>query len=217
MRLTNNYVLNFRRLAIAVCFLFWTLGGAQAQTPDINKIWTTVGSDGTIDEIDVGKVFFEGAVVQMGRVPVNTPLGKKSTLVAQTPVSAVIRYNVAPVDGLFFPTTPGCQPGTGVSCQGIRLLLRYLATGGNSRVSARLIEVDLANGAETVRLTFKSSDFAAADSYQLQSSADCGPRWRFDFTRKAYYVEATLTGSRITGFGAAGIQMIKVTSIGCPG
>lgn len=217
MKLPNNYFLNFRSISIAVCFMFCTLGSAQAQTADINKIWTTVGSAGTIDETDVGKVFFDLSKVQMGSVPVNQPLSKKNALIVQRPISAVIRYNVTPVDGLFFPTTPGCQPGTGISCQGVRLLLRYLSTGGSSQVIAKLIEVDLANGAETTRLTFKSSDFAASSNYQVQANTDCGPRWKFDFTRKAYYVEATLTGSRIASIGAAGIQMIKITSIGCPG
>jgi hypothetical protein len=113
MRLSNNYILNFRNITLAVCFVFWALNSAQAQTPDFNKIWTTVGSAGTVDETDVGKVFFDHGVVQMGRPLVTQPAARGRAIILPQTQSAVIRYNVTPVDGLFvspptggFPTRP---------------------------------------------------------------------------------------------------------------
>ena len=228
MRLSTNRILNFRSMTIAVCFVLCALTSAQAQTPNRNKIWTTIGSDGTVDDTDASKVFFDRGVVQTGRPLVNAPAANPAKTADDAPIaqkpaiirpteSAVIRYNVTPVDGLFFPTTPGCQPGTGTSCQGIQLGLRYLDAGSNAQVLARLIEVELASGVETVRLTFNSNAFAAANGYQVQVNSDCGPRWSFDFKRKAYYIEATLSRSSIVADSAAGIQMIKIDSSICPG
>ena len=104
MKLSNNYIRNYRNIIFAVCFVFWAFSGAQAQTPDNNKIWTTVGSDGTVDETGAGKVFFDHSVVQMGILPINQPAfttaKKKIGVFPQQTQSAVIRYNVTPVDGL---------------------------------------------------------------------------------------------------------------------
>lgn len=209
MRLSNKYILNFRGIAVALCFVFCALGGAQAQT---TEIWTTVGSDGTVDETDVSKVFFEGGKVQMGRPLGGTlPTSKQKKSIINQTQTAVIRYNVTPVDGLF---TPPCKTETGRDCTGRQLRLRYLATSG-ARVVARLIEVDMATGVETPRITFDSRSFAAANNYQVQSAEVCAPAWRFDFTRKAYYIEATLTGNLFIGTIAAGIQIIKIGNSNC--
>jgi hypothetical protein len=214
MRLSNNYILNFRNLTLALCFVFWALNSAQAQTSDLDRIWTTVGSAGTVDETDNGKVFFDHGVVQMGHVLVNQPAAARRAIIFQQTQSAVIRYNVTPVDGLFAPRQQ-CQPGR--DCPGIELKLRYLATGSGARVIAKLIEVDLATGAENTRLTFNSNGFATANGYHVQAAGECGPLWRFDFKHKAYYIEATLTGNRIAAVGASGIQMIKIDNIICKG
>jgi hypothetical protein len=209
MRLSNNYILNFRNITIAVCFAFWALNNAQAQTPDDNRIWTTVGSAGTVDETDATKVFFDHSVVQMGRPLVIQPAARKRALFPPQIQSAVIRYNVTAVDGLFAPTQQPCAPGR--SCSGPQLTLRYLATGRSAQVVAKLIEVDLVTGVETDRLTFNSNAFAATNGYQVQGGLiGCDPLVRFDFKRKAYYIEATLKGSRFVGTSAAGIQMIKI-------
>jgi hypothetical protein len=217
---THSNILNFRNLTVIVCFIFWALNAAQAQTPDINKIWTTVGSAGTVDEADVNKVFFDRSIVQMGNViGGNQPTASTSALIMQQTQSATIRYNVTPVEGLF-AVKPPCFTQTGTECPGIQLKLRYLASGSVARVVANLIEVDLATGAEVTRLSFDSRAFASAIGYQVQSVAQCGPsipRHPFDFENKAYYVEAKLTTSAIVGGIAAGIQIIKVANISCIG
>jgi hypothetical protein len=212
MKLSNNYILNFRSIALTVCFVFCLLGSAPAQTPDNNKIWTTVGSTGTVDETDVNKVFFEGGKVQMGRVPSGGSTTVKKTkqqsaaFLPQTQ-SAVIRYNVTPVAGLFIPVNSPCKPGANTVPQ---LTVRYLATGG-ARVIVKLMEVDSATGAEDALLTFDSTGKGDSNNYRVESVNECGPNWRFDFKNKAYYIEATLkSGSVIANLSAAGIQMVKV-------
>jgi len=224
MRLSKNYFLNFRIITIASCFVFCALNSAQAQTPEDNdKIWTAIGSDGTVDEADISKVFFDRSVVQMGRplVIVNSPAAnpakanvpaaqKPAIILPQQSQSAVIRYNVTPVDGLFAPTKR-TQPGS--NGFGPQLKLRYLAEGSSAQVAAKLIEVDLTTGVETERLLFNSNNppAAAAKGYQVKDGlADCGGS--FDFIRKAYYIEVTLTVSSLVVNSAAGIQMIKIVT-----
>lgn len=220
MTLTHSNILNFRKLTVIVCFVFWALNGAQAQTPDINKIWTTVGSTGTVDETDVSKVFFDRSIVQMGNIIVGPqPIAAPGGLILQQTQSATIRYNVTPVEGLF-AVKPPCFTQTGNTCPGIQLKLRYLASGNSGRVVANLVEVDLATGAEVTRLSFDSRAFTSASGYQVQSVGQCGPgtpRQPFDFENKAYYIEAKLTTSALLGGSAAGIQIIKVANIGCLG
>lgn len=211
----NNHLLNLRHFTLAVCFVFLALTVAQAQTTDANKIWTTVGSDGTVDEASAGRVFFDHSIVQMGRPLAGPTTSGNHALLAPQTQSAVIRYNVTPVNGLFTLTPHTC---TGSSCPGRKLTLRYLAVGNGARVVANLIEVDLATGVETPRLTFSSSSFPAANRYQVQSAPlVCEPLLLFDFKRKAYYIEATLTGSGIIAGSAAGIQIIKIESGFCLG
>jgi hypothetical protein len=210
-------------LSLSGCGAFIT-GGGQATPPlELDRVWTTVGSAGTLDETNASAVVLDHSTVQIGQVlgdtkPIGQVLGdtKPVALAAET-TSAVIRYNVTPVDGLYDTRTP-CKTGTGNVCPGVQLQLRYLASGLNAQVVARLVEVDLATGAETDRLKFDSSAFAEDNHYQVQQAGQCTPPalWRFDFEKKAYYVEATLTHNSLVISGA-GIQMIKLAYITCLG
>ncbi|MFN2513589.1 MAG: hypothetical protein ABR568_19480, partial [Pyrinomonadaceae bacterium] len=100
---------------------------------------------------------------------------------------------------------------------GIELRLNYLATGGSAKVIANLIEVDLGTGTETMKVTFNSTAFTASNNYQVRAVAQCGPGIDvpFDFERKAYYVEVTLTTRAIAVNSAAGVKMIKVSKTDC--
>jgi hypothetical protein len=60
---------------------------------------------------------------------------------------AVVRYNVTPVDGLFFQRVPSLPFHYG-------LRLRYLG-----QLTAKLMEVDLATGSETELVHFDSANF----------------------------------------------------------
>jgi len=207
---------NCGNITLAACLLLCALGSARAQqrTPDENKIWTTVGSAGTLDKADLDKVSFGHSVVQLGvtlvgNAPSAQDLAQGRSLLTRTE-SAVVRYNVTPVDGLFNPPPVGFP-----NSLGIELELRYLAA--NAQVIATLIEVDLATGVETPRLTFNSGAFSASNSYQVQEVRECQPLWAFDFKLKAYYIEATLTHNPLFVGSAAGIQIIKIDNNFCKG
>jgi len=96
--------------------------------------------------------------------------------------------------------------------------LRYLASGPGARVVAKLIEADLSTGTEKSLLTFDSAGpgLSLSDNYQVQSISVCGRPWNFDFQKKAYYIEATLTGNTIAALTAAGIQMIQIDNVTRP-
>lgn len=199
--------LKTRWIALAAGLVFCSLNG-WAQTPDQNRLWTTVGSDGTVDEASVGKVFFDRGVVQKGRplvVASSAAAAPASAAVLQQTESAVIRYNVTAVDGLF---TSG----------GLQMTVRFLDEGPGARVVAKFIEVDLATGAESTRLTFDSNapGVPVLKVYHVHRVADCSATGgRFDFVRKAYYIEATLTTSSILSGSAAGIQIIQLGKDPC--
>lgn len=193
--------------AVALFIVITSFNTVEANTPEAYRIWTTVGSGGTVDEADAEKVFFNRGIVQMGRRPV---IAVAPGVAPAAPVftetrSAVVRYNVTPADALF---------QTSFAPRETRLRLRFIDTGADSQVTAKLVEVDMASGTETVRLTFDSNDFAAASDYQVQQVVRCFAR-PFDFLLKAYYVEATLTTRPIPNGSLAGIEMIKIVNGGC--
>jgi hypothetical protein len=192
-------------ILLAACFLLCPLG-ASAQTPDHEKFWTTVGSAGTLDEKSEGKVFFDRAVVQKGQTVVvsqaNRQLRAEGGL--DETDSAVIRYNVTAVDGMFGGKAPA-------------MAVRFRAEGVGARVIAQLIEVDLVTGAEVTRLTFDSdaAGVPALSGYHVFDVFDCKRADWFDFTRKAYYIEATLTTSSFVVESVAGIEIIQLQATSC--
>src|ERR1051325_909817 len=205
LQLTTKYLLNARSFSIAICFVFLAVS-AQAQTANIDRSWTTVGSVGTVDETDTRKVFFDHSIVQMGRVgPIVATRALRSSVVQ----TAVLRYNVTPVDSFFVALRCSTTPSPGVT-----LRLRYLAAGNRARVVAKLIEVDLATGAETtLDMTFDSNDHPRNDKYQVGFKRGCGRQpFIFDFKNKGYYIEATLTVAAgiFVENSAAGIQTITI-------
>jgi hypothetical protein len=190
-------------ILFAACFLLYPLA-ASAAPSDADHFWTTVGSAGTLDETSSDQVFFDRAVVQMGK-PVLVgksvrPLQPEATSGADVPNTAVIRYNVTAVDGLF-----------GVS--GARLAVRFLDEAAT--VTAQLVEVDVATGAKVTLLTFNSDNYPAQSGYHMYDVCG-GFKAPFDFVRKAYYIEATLTTSSIIVGSAAGIEAIQLNATPCP-
>ena len=191
---------------LAACFLLCA-AGASAETPGYERYWTTVGSAGTLDEDSDGKVFFNHAVVQKGVMP---EIGKarrqlRSDEEVEGTDSAVIRYNVTAVDGLF-------------GGPDVVMTIRFRDEGKSARVEARLIEVDLDTGAEVTRLTFDSNAGVPEESgYYVYEVFDCLGRGdeAFDFTRKAYYIDATLTTSSLVVESVAGIEIIQVRATTC--
>lgn len=193
---------------------------AQAQSIDYTKHWTTVGSAGTVDEADVSKIEFNKNIVQLkgsGAIVVKgvakaeavntesrTPEATTEAIVSIPSETAVIRYNVTPVDGLYTAS----PYGTGYNALG--MTVRYLAVQG--RVVVRLVEVDVFTGVEVERMKFDSSTQQAATGYVTRGVGYPLPNWKFDFTQKAYYVEATLSRSAIVVGGSAGLAVVKINS-----
>jgi hypothetical protein len=75
------------------------------------KVWTTVGSAGILNQADLAKVTLHGSIIQLGvdiappqAAAAARPLGQLG-LTFPT-IQAVARYNVTPVDGLFFVQVP---------------------------------------------------------------------------------------------------------------
>ena len=175
------------------------------------RIWTTVGSAGTLNQADLAKVSLQQSIVQLGAELVNTQ-GVAATAaphagpIQAATIQAIVRYNVTPVDGLFPPLRlDGTVPPFHY---GIQILFR-------NHVTAKLIEVDLATGSETRLVLFDSTNPNLLANSRLQvgqASAD-KPSAVMDFNSKAYYVEATLIAPQAPVGRPAEISIIKVLAL----
>ena len=153
------------------------------------KPWTTVASAGTVDETDLNKVNYTEATARLNlAVPANS--------------SAVIRYNVVAVDGL-----------ADAGGDGNFLKVRFRDNGQDERVIVRLKSVDIATGIVTTLMTLDSNAFAPNVLFQTQNVFVCGPNWRFDFNKFAYFVEATL--SKGSTAGNPGLSVVQIGKIIC--
>ena len=166
------------------------------------KLWTTVGSAGTLDHTDLAKVTLHQSVIQLGvellpPLPVAHNAATAGLFSAAVPTQqAVVRYNVTPVDGMFPAVTPAFAWA---------LRLRY-----RGRVTARWIEVDLATGSETQLVQFDSNAFPATPSFQVQTAFTAFRP--VDFVKKAYYVEATLVAPLLIVGHPAAISIVKLSA-----
>jgi hypothetical protein len=112
-------------------------------------------------------------------------------------IQAVVRYNVTAAGGLF---------NTGSFAYKLRLRCR-------GQVSVKLIEVDLASGMENTRIPFNSNNHTAfEDQHAFESAGDPPHSVPFDFDKKAYYVEATLTASAVAIGHPAAISVIQISA-----
>jgi len=170
------------------------------------KIWTSVGSAGILNQADLAKVTLHQSIVQLGVDIVSPPTqeGGAAARPAGQPglgiptVQAVARYNVTPVDGLFFQQVPSRPFHYG-------LRLRYLG-----HVTARFVEVDLQSGAETILIDFDSANFPASPFFQVQTAFAQHFEGVIDFVKKAYYVEATLIAPALVVGHPAAVSIVKV-------
>jgi hypothetical protein len=182
------------------------------------KIWTTVGSAGILDQTDLAKVSLHQSIIQLGIDIIPPPAQKAARKRAGHPtgrltrpfptLQAVARYNVTPVDGLFFEHVPSNPFHYG-------LRLRYLG-----HVTARLIEVDLQTGSEKDVIFFDSTKFQASPFFQVKTASAADPPTLFggvlDFVKKAYYIEATLVAPAVVVGNPAAISIIKVIAEQAP-
>jgi hypothetical protein len=167
------------------------------------KIWTTVGSAGTLSQIDLAKVNLYQSVIQLGtEVVLPTPISTQTAQAPETPrfgptptIQAVVRYNVTPVEGLFF----------------IANNFRYhLQIRFRGQITAKLMEADLATGTETQLILLDSNSFPPAPGFQVQAAFPSADSPLLDFVNKGYYVEATLVAPAIVVGHPAAISIIKL-------
>ncbi|HEX4948517.1 MAG TPA: hypothetical protein VFZ34_17720 [Blastocatellia bacterium] len=165
------------------------IGQALAQG---NKSWTTVASAGTVNDQDIGKIELSGG----GLASFNAAAAASDT--------AYLRYNVTAVDGLFVAGSP-------------RMRVRFQDNGGNAQVVVALMELNLITGLPKKILELDSNNFAAAPSLQVQKTGICdGFGNTFNFTDKAYYIEARLVRTAAGGFPRlAAIQLYNDPDANC--
>jgi hypothetical protein len=160
------------------------------------RYWTTVGSAGTLSAADLAKVSLDNAVITLGHGIAPPPASAaEDPSIVMPEVSAVVRYNVTAVDGLF-------ATGTGLFSYVLQLTYR-------GKVRARLVQFEQSSGTEKDLLHFDSAGFPPAPGFST-NGATGGPSVVMDFVNYAYYVEATLTASAIAVGNPAEIAVVKV-------
>jgi len=161
---------------------------------DEARLWTTVGSAGTLSAADLANVTLDNAVITLGRdiVP-PPPSAAEDPSIVMPEISAVVRYNVTAVDGLF----------------AVEPLAYVLELTYRGMVRARLVQFDTSSATETELARFDSADFPPANVFATNIGTP-GPQTVMDFTHCAYYVEATLTASAIVVGNPAEIAVVRV-------
>jgi len=161
---------------------------SQAQVT-LGQPWTTIGAVGAVDD---GEVTYTGPLAYLASD------------------SAVLRYNVVAVEGLF--ATSGPLPTRTI------LTARFRDNGDNNHVVVRLKSQRL-NGPDagdiTTLMTIDSNDYPGSSSFQTRSIWCDGGGFSFDFVNNAYFVEVTMTRTALPiTAGLAAIQIGRTTS-GC--
>jgi hypothetical protein len=174
----------------------------SAQAQDV-KSWSTAGSTGTADKVDLNKIVYSNGSVAFPEIQgTQLSAGRAARLQLQT-VQAVIRYNVTATDGLFFDTGRLC------------MVVRFRDDGNRARVFLRLLTLNVNGGTTATLLTFDSNSFAPQQDFQTNSVAT--NRVPFDFSNNAYYVEATLTKQQpiVTSIGGGRPALAVVVLTRC--
>jgi len=183
-----------------VLMLVASVNTISAQAQDV-KSWSTAGSTGTADKVDLNKIVYSNGIVAFPEIQ-GTQLSARraATLPLQT-VQAVIRYNVTAADGIFLDAGRLC------------MVVRFRDDGNRARVFLRLLKLNLEDGTTATLLSFDSNLFTPQQDFQTNSAAT--NRVPFDFSHNAYYVEATLTRQQpiITSIGAGrpGLAVVVLT------
>jgi hypothetical protein len=162
------------------------------------KIWTTVGSAGTLSADDLAKVGLSKAVISLGvgiAPPPPSAAAEEESSIGFPTTSAVVRYNITPVAGLF----PADRRFHYV------LQLTYKGT-----VRARLGQFNVLTDTDTDVLHFDSASFPPAHTFATNSGSTTDDSAVLDFVNCAYYVEATLTASAVAIGNPAAIGAVKV-------
>lgn len=175
--------------AVMASTVGWALEEDPAFQRESQRIWTTVGSAGTVDESDRDDIKFDLNTASLSRT-------------APESASAKIRYNVTAIDNL----THGPLPVMRVS---------YIDRGASARVSAKLIKVNLKKGTDKTILRFDSNDFPKSPRRQQQEvKPKCDTHNPFEFEKFAYYIEVTLAQDNRTSHKAT-LEAIQLETQFC--
>jgi hypothetical protein len=150
---------------------------------NLTALWSSVGSAGTVNPPDTGKVVLVGSIVQLGEGRVITGSPEAARRVAPV-TQAVIRYAVSAV--IDTPINP------------IRLGLEILWRQGDGQIAARLAQVSKSLPVPTV----EENNIVEYQAQPVDNSrtlfywqTKVVPDVYFDFQNNAYYVEVVLSAS----------------------
>ena len=151
------------------------------------EVWSSVGSAGAVNIADLGKVFLNGSIVQLGIGLGGGATAEAASVGARAPFStqpvlthAMVRYGVAPSDPLEVEGNP------------LGLRLRY--RDGEGYVVARFIQVDLLTGTDFPLINWDSRKFPLTlERNNFRLNEEFGNVRALNFTSNAYYVELTLS------------------------
>ena len=156
------------------------------------RAWTSAASTGTMDEASA-------AIAQLKNFTVTLLPGATGTV--------QIRYNITAVDGInsFCPASQST----------IRVRFRnHDITGALSQVSFEIHATDLNTGGNTIIYSFDSNGKSVGSAFVTVTDF---PAIDFDFTTKAYWIEATVSRSNSALFADLGtIQIWESAGVACP-
>jgi hypothetical protein len=112
-------------------------------------------------------------------------------------IQAVVRYNITPVDGLFFLADKFMY----------QLQIRF-----RGHITAKLMQVDIESGAETQLILFDSTNFPPKPGFQVQTVTLPNDSAPLDFVNKGYYIEATLIKFAVVLGDPSAISVIKLVA-----
>ena len=162
-------------------------------------MWITIATWSGLsrEAADLAKVSLEKSVITLGVGLAPPPAdAAEEPAIGFPTTSAVVRYNVTPVDGLFLDGR-------------ISYTLQFTYMG---RVKARLGQFNILTGADTDVIHFDSASFAPAHTFTTNSGTTADGASVLDFVNCAYYVEATLTASAVAVGNPAAIGAVKVVA-----
>ena len=136
--------------------------------------WTSVGSDGTVDEADLGVVALSP----------NTAAVRSATLGA----TVEIRYNVVATDGIF-----------GGESKTKNLTVRFADNGNSAQVIVRLITFNIISGVSSTLVEFNSNNFPPSNVAQAKTVGFNCQKPEFDFEKNIYFIEVQLIKTGING------------------
>jgi hypothetical protein len=189
MKNTRMKLMMIMKSLCGLALLLTSLAATSQAQVALGQPWTSIGAVGMVDD---GEITFTGPIAYLESD------------------SAVVRYNVVSVEGLF--ANAGAMPTRTV------LTARFRDNGDNNRVIVRLKSQRMFGpdaGDVTTLMTIDSNDYPGSSSFQTRSIWCDGGAFSFDFLNNNYFVEVTMSRTSLpVTAGLAGLQVGR-TANGC--